>query len=255
MAGRELGAFSMIALDNLTLGYDRHPAVHHLDGRFAEGSMTAVVGPNGAGKSTLLKGIVGLVQPLDGRVIFSGIDRRDIAYAPQAAEMDLSFPLSVLDMVCLGHWRRMGPFGRLRPKLRDQALQALDRVGLEGFGGRALDTLSVGQRQRALFARVMTADAAAIVLDEPFAAVDAGTTLDLLDLMAIWRKQGRTVIAVVHDLEIVRRHFPDCLLLAREIVAWGPTSEVLVSGNLDALKAMAEAWEDHAPICERGQAA
>ena len=244
----------MIVLDDLTLGYNRHPAVHHLNGRFAEGSMTAILGPNGAGKSTLLKGIVGLIPPLDGRVELHGFDHRDIAYAPQLMDMDMTFPMTVMDAVCLGHWRQVGVFGAIDKKMREQAEYALGRVGLDGFGGRTMDQLSVGQRQRVLFARVMVADAAVIVLDEPFAAVDAGTTLDLLELMKIWQRQGRTLIAVVHDLDQVRRHFSETLLLAREIVAWGPTAEVMVPANLDALKSMAEAWEDHAPVCERGAA-
>jgi zinc/manganese transport system ATP-binding protein len=244
----------MITLNDLTLGYDRHPAVHHLNGCFKAGSMTAVVGPNGAGKSTLLKGIVGLLKPLSGSVELAGFDKRDIAYSPQLAEMDLSFPVSVLDAVCLGHWRRSGTFGSISSKLRQDALYALGGVGLEGFENRSLETLSVGQRQRALFARVIVADATVIILDEPFAAVDAGTTVDLLELMRVWRMQGRTVIAVVHDLDLVRRHFPDCLLMAREIIAWGPTEQVLVEENLEALKTIIEAWDDTAPVCERGAA-
>ncbi len=244
----------MIILDDLTLGYDRHPAVHHASGRFEQASMTAVVGPNGAGKSTLLKGIVGLIKPQSGRVKLSGIDKRDIAYSPQVAEMDLTFPLSVLDAVCLGHWRRTGAFGAITPRLRQEALYALGGVGLDGFDDRSLESLSVGQRQRALFARVIVADASVIILDEPFAAVDAGTTLDLLELMRVWRMQGRTVIAVVHDLDLVRNHFPHCLLLAREIVAWGPTEQVLIADNLETLRNRTEAWDEHAPVCERGAA-
>jgi len=244
----------MILLENLTLGYNRHPAVHHLNGRFMEGSMTAILGPNGAGKSTLLKGIVGLIPPLGGRVDFSGFDRRDIAYAPQLMDMDMTFPMSVMDVVCLGHWHQMGAFGTVTKKMREQARYALHHVGLEGFEERTLDALSVGQRQRVLFARVMVADAAVILLDEPFAAVDANTTLDLLDLMKVWQFQGRTLVAIVHDLDQVRQHFSETLLLAREIVAWGPTAEVMTEDNLNALKAMAEAWEDHAPVCDRGAA-
>lgn len=244
----------MIVLDDLTLGYNRHPAVHHLHGRFVEGSMTAVLGPNGAGKSTLLKGIVGLVPALGGRVELSGFNPRDIAYAPQLMDMDMSFPLSVLDVVCLGHWRRVGLFGSITAAMRDQAHMALHHVGLEGFGGRGMDSLSVGQRQRVLFARLMVADAPVILLDEPFAAVDAGTTLDLLTLLKQWQAQGRTIVAVVHDFEQVRTHFSDTLLLAREIVAWGPTAQIMTPANLDALKSMAEAWEDHAPVCKRGSA-
>ena len=242
----------MIVLDDLTLGYNRHPAVHHLNGRFAEGSLTAIVGPNGAGKSTLLKGILGLIPVLSGHVTFSGFDRRDMAYAPQVMDMDMSFPLSVLDAVCMGEWRQVGAWGRIGPKIRAQARTALKHVGLDGFGTRSMDQLSVGQRQRVMFARVIMADAQVILLDEPFAAVDSATTQVLIDLLEIWRILGRTVVAVVHDLEQVRAHFPETLMLAREIVAWGPTAQVLCPDNLAAMTQMAQGWDDHAPVCRQG---
>ena len=244
----------MIVLDDLTLGYDRHPAVHHLSGRLAPGTMTAVVGPNGAGKSTLLKGLVGLAPVLGGSIQLAGFSRRDIAYGPQAMDLDMSFPLSVLDVVCLGEWRQVGAFGRITAKMRAQALYALNYVGLEGFGDRPMDALSVGQRQRVLFARVIMADADVILLDEPFAAVDATTTAVLLELMKIWRIMGRTLVAVIHDLDQVRAHFPQTLMLARELVAWGPTAQVLTDGNLAAMQSMAQAWDDHAAVCDRGAA-
>jgi zinc/manganese transport system ATP-binding protein len=238
---------AILHLDDLTLGYEGHPAVHHLSGSFARGSMTAIVGPNGSGTSTLCKAIVGLLRPLGGRIERAGAEFNAIAYLPQAAEIDRSFPAPVADLVALGLWRRSGPFGGLGAPDRARIGDALAAVGLEGFGGRGLDTLSGGQMQRALFARVLLQDAPTILLDEPFAAVDEATVADLLGLIARWQGEGRTVIAVLHDLGMVRHHFPQTLLLAREPIAWGPTAEVLTPAHLQRARGMNQAWDEHAP--------
>src|SRR6266571_940198 len=118
---------------NLTLGYDRHPAVHHLDGAVNTGALMAVVGPNGAGKSTLFKGVVGVIKPLAGRIDRNGVAARDIAYLPQVAEIDRTFPINVYDMVAMGLWRRAGLFGGIGRKERAQVHDAIAAVGLRGF--------------------------------------------------------------------------------------------------------------------------
>lgn len=243
-----------ISLHDLTLGYDRHPAVHHLDGRFPSGSMTAVVGPNGSGKSTLLKGLTGILAPLEGRVDRGRLQPGDIAYLPQQAEIDRSFPISVMETVLLGHWRRMGLFRRVTAAMRRQGEEALATVGLDGFAGRPIASLSAGQFQRVLFARMLLQDCRVVLLDEPFTAIDARTTADLLAVVARWHGERRTVVAVLHDLEQVREHFPETLLLAREPVAWGPTGRVLTPEHLLRARRMAEAWDDDAAVCRRGAA-
>src|ERR1700739_2934015 len=156
---------------NLTLGYDRHPAVHHLDGVVESGALVAVVGPNGAGKSTLFKGIVGVLKPLAGRIERYGLAPQDIAYLPQAADIDRSFPINVYDMVAMGLWRRAGLFGAIDGPACKRIGQAIAAVGLPAFEGRGIATLSGGQAQRMLFARLLLQDATVIVLDEPFNAV------------------------------------------------------------------------------------
>ena len=220
---------------NVTLGYDRHPAVHHLDGEVGAGALVAVVGPNGAGKSTLFKGIVGLLKPLAGHIELGGLSPHDIAYLPQAAEIDRSFPINVYDLVAMGLWRRAGLFGgigsRKRDKIADAIEHAIAAVGLTGFEDRAIATLSGGQMQRMLFARLLLQDARVIVLDEPFNAVDAKTSADLFDLVRRWHGEKRTVLTAMHDIDFVRAHFPETLLLAREPVAWGGTSSVLTAGK------------------------
>ena len=244
----------MIAFHDLTLGYERHPAVHHLSGAVETGSLTAIVGPNGAGKTTLLKGIIGTIRPLDGRLELNGIERHDIAYLPQQADLDRSFPISVLDVVCLGLWRRVGLFGAIGGRLLDEAIQALAAVGLAGFEQRSVGSLSGGQLQRVLFARVLVQDARLILLDEPFTAIDARTTADLLALVQRWHRERRTVIAALHDLDQVREHFPQTLLLARELVAWGQTPDVLAPAHLLRAKRMSEAFDENAPVCRRRSA-
>jgi zinc/manganese transport system ATP-binding protein len=240
---------------DLTLGYERHPAVHHLNGAIQGGSLMAVVGPNGAGKSTLFKGIVGVLKPLAGRIERGGIDPRDIAYLPQVAEIDRSFPISVYDMVSMGLWRSKGLFGGIGRAERDTIEAALAAVGLTGFEGRAIGTLSGGQMQRMLFARLLLQDARVIVLDEPFNGIDAKTSADLLDLVRRWHREKRTVLAALHDIELVRAHFPEALLLAREPVAWGRTPEVLTRENLSKARHMCEAFDEQASACVVEEAA
>jgi zinc/manganese transport system ATP-binding protein len=233
---------------DLTLGYDRHPAVHHLEGAIASGALMAVVGPNGAGKSTLFKGIVGVLKPLAGGIDLCGLRARDIAYLPQIAEIDRTFPISVYDMVSMGLWRQSGLFGgigRAEQKVHD----AIAAVGLSGFEERPIGTLSGGQMQRTLFARLLLQDARVIVLDEPFNAIDAKTAADLVDLVHRWHAEKRTVLAALHDLDLVKTHFPEALLLAREAVAWGKTADVLTAENLLKARRMCEAFDESAEAC------
>ncbi|MEA2954305.1 MAG: zinc/manganese transport system ATP-binding protein [Alphaproteobacteria bacterium] len=234
---------------NLTLGYDRHPAVHHLNGTVESGALVAVVGPNGAGKSTLFKGIVGVIKPLSGMIERDGLDAREIAYLPQAAEIDRSFPINVYDMVAMGLWQKAGLFGGIDRAARKKIEQAIMAVGLNGFEHRTIGTLSGGQMQRMLFARLLLQDARVIVLDEPFNAIDAKTMADLLDVVRRWHDEKRTVIAALHDVQLVKAHFPQTLLLARQAVAWGATPDVLTAENLLIARRMCEAFHDDAAAC------
>ena len=243
-----------LRFQDLTLGYGTHPAVHHLNGTVRRGALTALVGPNGGGKSTLLKGIVGALKPLSGNISISVANPRDIAYLPQQAEVDRSFPITVRDLVSLGLWRRIGAFSSVGRSERATVEAALSAVGLAGFEGRTIDALSGGQLQRVLFARVLVQDSPLILLDEPFAAVDRKTTLDLIGLLVRWQGEGRTIIAVMHDLDLVRETFPEAILIAREPVAWGATREVLSAANMLKARAMSEAWDDHAAWCHRSNA-
>jgi len=238
-----------LRLQNLTLGYERHPAVHHLDGVVKDGALVAVVGPNGAGKSTLLKGIVGALKPLAGSIERRGFDNRGIAYLPQIPDIERSFPISVYDMVAMGLWKSRGVFGGIAGKDHHAIAAAIATVGLSGFERRAIGTLSGGQMQRMLFARLVAQDAQIILLDEPFAAIDTRTSAELLALVQRWHAERRTVLAALHDVDLVRANFPETLLLAREPVAWGPTGEVLTADNLNKARRMCEAFDESAEAC------
>ena len=191
---------------DLTLGYNSHPAVHHLNGTIRKGSLTAVVGANGSGKSTLMKGIVGVLKPMAG----------DGAFAHPACASP----------ICRSNRNSTAPFrpasstwfrsacGRSAAcsaatprRIARRSAKALMAVGLGGFEKRPIDTLSGGQLQRTLFARVLLQDADLILLDEPFNAVDAKTVGDLIALIKRWHGEERTIMVVVHDLDLVRAAF------------------------------------------------
>jgi zinc/manganese transport system ATP-binding protein len=242
-----------ISFHNLTLGYDRHPAVHHITGDVARGELLALVGPNGAGKSTLLKGIVGQIKPLSGSLSLDGLKLKEIAYLPQQIDIDRSFPITVFDAVAMGLWHEIGTWRGVDRDRTSAVREALRTLGLRDLGDRSVGALSGGQFQRVLFARLLLQDAAIILLDEPFRAVDTKTVDDLLHLIHRWHEEGRTVIAALHDLDQVRTHFPRTLLLAREVVAWGPTKQVLTPKNLATSRQLTEAWDEQADVCERGE--
>ncbi|GGA53844.1 zinc ABC transporter ATP-binding protein AztA [Pelagibacterium lentulum] len=237
-----------ITFSDLTLGYDSHPAVHHLDGVVETGTLLAVVGGNGSGKSTLMKAIVGMLRPMGGYCTVSPGTR--IAYLPQQSELDRSFPAQVRELVALGLWPKRGLLGRHRPEDKELVGKALMAVGLTGFEKRPIDTLSGGQFQRALFARVLVQDADLILLDEPFNAIDTKTVTDLVTLIQRWHGEGRTVLVVVHDLDLVREIFPEALLLAQRPVVWGDAREALSAENLLRARQFQESWDEAAPWCE-----
>ncbi len=238
-----------ITLQNLTVSYDRYPAVHHIIGTFQPQLATAIVGPNGAGKSSLLKAILGLLPIQSGQVDLGEISHADIAYLPQQAEIDRSLPLSVFDLVAMGLWHEIGIFQSLNTAQRERIMHALVQVGLVDFSGKSIAALSRGQFQRVLFARILVQNAQVIILDEPFNAIDSKTTEDLLALVQTWPAQGKTVLAVLHDFNQVRTGFSQTVLLANELIAWGATSQVLTPENLAIANQRAEHWTEQKELC------
>ena len=220
-----MAADGRILLDAVSVRYGRRVALESVSGEFSAGSLTAIVGANGAGKSTLLAAIAGVVPLAHGTVTRPA--REHIAYLPQLSALDRDYPLSVAELVTLGGWREFGAFRTPGAALRARTTAAAETVGLAGRLGRLIGEISVGELQRALFARLILEDAAVILLDEPFAAVDAQTVSVLLDQLMRWHEEGRTVIAVLHDLDLVRDRFPATLVLARRCLAWGATAIAL----------------------------
>ena len=244
------GTHIALAIEDLTVTFERHPALHHLDQVISKGSLLAIMGPNGSGKSTLLKALVGMVRPTSGRINWHGITPNRMAWLPQQATVSGDFPLQVLEVVTLGHWHRMGWFRGVTRDMIKASEAAIDRVGLAGFAERSINSLSVGQLQRVQFARIIVADAELILLDEPFAALDPASCDSLLQLILEWHSEGRTVIAVLHDIELVRAHFPLVMLLAREKIAYGTPKQVLTKANQSRANSMMEAWSNESSYCE-----
>ena len=225
-------ASAAVELSGLSLGYARVCVVRDVNATVQIGDLVAVIGPNGAGKTTLLKAIAGLLRPIAGRVEVRAASRRDIGYLPQRSDIVRDFPISVLDMVSAGLWRSTGAFSGFNRVARQRVDDALGAVGLDGFGPRIIGTLSGGEFQRMLFARLMLQDAALILMDEPFNHIDEGTTADLLRLINDWHRNGCTIIVVLHDIGMVRRHFPRVICFERGSAIFGSTHELLVKRRL-----------------------
>jgi zinc/manganese transport system ATP-binding protein len=236
-------------LDDLTVGYRRRPAVHHVRAAVPKGALVAIVGPNGAGKSTLLRALAGELKPLGGALRRNGFSVRDIAYMPQLASLDRAAPMSVGELVGSGLWRKLGLWRKPDSADRSRCAEALEAVGLAGFGARQIASLSGGQLQRALFARVIVQDCPVVVLDEPFAALDSATAANLVEILATWGAGGRTIVAALHDLDMVRARFSHTLLLARDMIDFGPSASVLTGAQLLAARRMEEAWRANVDIC------
>ena len=217
-----------LVLHDVCIGYRGGAVLSGVTGRFGPGSLTAIVGPNGAGKTSLLKAMLGLLPLRQGRVECRH-PRRAIAYLAQAIEVDRGFPVTVEDFAALGLWPRIGGFGAVTRPLARRVRDAIAAVGLHGSERAWIGELSGGQFQRVRFARLLVQDAPVVLLDEPFAGIDAATVSDLLRLIAGWHAQGKTVIAVLHDLDLVRGHFPQTLALAGRALAWGATPQALAA--------------------------
>ena len=225
-----------LQVGGLTVAYGEKPVVFSVDMRVAQGTMTAIVGPNGAGKSTLLKAVLGLVKPLSGDVRLFGLPlaraRDRVAYVPQRASVDWDFPARVIDVVLMGLQGELGLLRRVRPEHLDRARACLARVGMEDFATRQIGQLSGGQQQRVFLARALAQAADLYLLDEPFAGVDAATEKAIIAVLKDLRAEGRTIMAVHHDLSTIRAYFEHMFLINTRAIAQGPVTEVFTSANL-----------------------
>ncbi len=229
---------SPMEIRGLTVSYGQSPAVFSVDMTVEPGSMTAIVGPNGAGKSTLLKAALGIVRPLSGQVTVFGEPLADqrarIAYVPQRASVDWDFPTRVIDVVLMGMYRETGLLGRLRRSDRARAVACLNRVGMQDFADRQIGQLSGGQQQRVFLSRALAQGADLYVLDEPFAGVDAATEKAIIAVLKALKAEGKTVVAVHHDLATVTEYFDHVLMINVRKIAEGPVMEVFTESSLQA---------------------
>lgn len=209
----------MITLDNVELRYRTQVILSDLSGTIATGTLIALIGANGSGKTTLLRAIAGLHPLASGRIDRHDLQAADIALLAQGSHLDRSFPITCRDVVALAA-TRLGPFRAIGKRSLSATTAALARVGLADMASRPIQALSAGQFQRVLFARTIVQDARLILLDEPFTAVDATTKRLLLSVMQDWHTQGRTLIAVLHDIDLVQQHFPHTLLLTNQSGQW-----------------------------------
>jgi manganese/zinc/iron transport system ATP- binding protein len=221
---------------DLTVAYGPHVALWDADFVAAPGTITGILGPNGSGKSTLLKALLGLVTPAAGRVLLFGgpfaEHRRRIAYVPQRGAVDWDFPATVFDVALMGTYAKLGWFRRPGRRERELAAQSLHRVGLTALQTRQIGELSGGQQQRTFLARALAQQADVLILDEPFQGVDAATEADIMTVLRSLRDDGKTVIAVHHDLHTAKDYFDCAVLLNRRVLAAGPASDVLTAENL-----------------------
>jgi len=237
--GEDISAHSAeipLAVHDLTVAYHRKPVLWDVDLDIPEGKLVGIVGPNGAGKSTLLKACLDLVSPTSGEIGIYGKpyrkQRKLLGYVPQRESVDWDFPVSALDVVAMGTYRRLGWFRRIGAKEKAVAREALERVGIAHLADRQISQLSGGQQQRVFLARALAQDARLYLMDEPFAAVDASTEKAIVELLRSLNARGKTCLVVHHDLATVTRYFDWVVLLNMRVVASGPTEEVFTRENL-----------------------
>jgi manganese/zinc/iron transport system ATP- binding protein len=225
-----------LSIHDMTVAYHRRPVLWDVDYNAPSGRLVAIVGPNGAGKSTLIKAALGLVPKASGRVQFFGepyrAARSRVGYVPQRESVDWDFPVNALDVVVMGLYRKIGWFRPVTRRYREQALAALEQVGMADYATRQISQLSGGQQQRVFLARALAQQADLYLMDEPFAGVDASTEQAIVTILRQLRDAGRTALVVHHDLETVADYFDDVLLLNLRLVAAGPISEVFTRENL-----------------------
>lgn len=223
-----------VEVRRLTVSYAAHPVLWDVDASFPAGALSAIVGPNGAGKSTLLKAALGLIASDGGQTLIEGRPVRDardrVAYVPQRDAIDWDFPITVREVVEMGRYQDTGWIRRVPRAERGLVDACLDRVAMTGFARRQIGALSGGQRQRVFLARALAQQAPVLMMDEPFAGIDARTESSLLELLAtLCAEERRSVVIVHHDLGTVRRAFDTALVLNVRAVACGPVAQVLTA--------------------------
>ena len=229
---------SPLSIHDMTVAYNRRPVLWDIDYDAPAGKLVAIVGPNGAGKSTLIKAVLNLIPSVSGSVAFFGQShkkqRARIGYVPQRTSVDWDFPINALEVVTMGLYRQIGWFRPVTQKYRQQAIAALDRVGMADYALRQISQLSGGQQQRVFLARALAQNADLYLMDEPFAGVDAATERAIVDVLRELQTDGKSALVVHHDLQTVPEYFDEVLLLNLRLIASGPIEQVFTTDNLRA---------------------
>lgn len=230
----------IVEVEDLTVAYDTKPVLWDIDLKIPEGKLMAIVGPNGAGKTTLIKAILNLLTPISGSVRFfpnesvvkSSKRNNRIGYVPQSGSVDWDFPATVLDVVLMGCYGKLGWIRRPKKADIELAKETLQKVGMEKYYHRQISQLSGGQQQRVFLARALVQQADIYFMDEPFKGVDAQTEKAIIQLLKELKNEGKTVIVVHHDLQTVTEYFDYVSLINIRVVASGPVEEVFNEENL-----------------------
>ncbi|MBB77205.1 MAG: manganese ABC transporter ATP-binding protein [Planctomycetaceae bacterium] len=225
-----------LSIHDMTVAYQRKPVIWDIDYVAPTGKLVAIVGPNGAGKSTLINAALDLIPRASGQVQFYGgpyrKQRHRVGYVPQRESVDWDFPVSALDVVVMGLYRKVGWCLPVLPRHRHTALTALDRVGMADYAHRQIRRLSGGQQQRVFLARALVQDADLYLMDEPFTGVDAATERAIVEILRELRSLGKTALVVHHDLQTVAEYFDEVILLNMRLVATGPVATAFTTDNL-----------------------
>lgn len=233
---QEIALHPALEIHDLTVAFDRKPVLWNIDLKIPQGKLVGIIGPNGAGKSTLIKAVMGILPLSSGHSKLFDQDieavRHKVSYVPQRESVDWDFPASVLDVVLMGRYGKLGLFRRPRKADRDVAMDCLKKVGMEAYAQRQISQLSGGQQQRTFLARALAQQAELYFMDEPFAGIDAATEKTIINLLRSMTQSQKTLIVVHHDLHSVPQYFDWVILLNTRLVAYGPTDVTFTQENL-----------------------
>lgn len=250
------GITAMIELNNLVVGYQGKALTPPISGHFSAGSLTAILGENGVGKSTLLKTIAQLHEPVSGDIHYGKPTSQLLSWLPQQSDIDRSFPIRVFDVAAMGCWPNTGLFNALSDTQYQRVREALYQTGIASLANNTIDTLSGGQFQRMLFARLLVQDTPVMMMDEPFVGIDSQTRAALMELITALNQSGKTIITVLHHIEVVQAFFPQLLLMKNQQVRWGETQHILPqylhqhwTSSPRAQLSQPQQGADHEPAC------
>lgn len=231
-----------ININNLNISYGKHIALRDINVSIQKGDLLAIVGSNGSGKSTLLNALAGIIKVNQGSI--KGLNLNSVAYLPQKNQVDQTFPITLAEFVMMGLYDKIRWYQPICSLEKKKCETAIAQVGLQNLENSMISTLSGGQMQRALFARLLMQDKSVILLDEPFNAIDANTILDITEIIKYWHQDKRTIVMVLHDLEYVRTHCVKTLLLSRKVIGFGATQEVLIKKNIMRAQQTSKTFND-----------